>query len=468
MIPRLHSASSISPLLFKQICGVRFYATSSHVSNDGSNVVQHSELSNVEQIATVGDLLDEAVDCYSHKDLLRQSEQDDRFTYVEVQKHTDALSAGLLSARVFKGKPLVASLVNSSENFITRLATQQVGIQLAHMDIHTLTPEKILTRLDEIQPRAILTDANVGMDNILGVYDSAIPEISRNVLVGYPLTVPRYPDLKIAAHTIKDRAVDGWNAFKELLLYDPLPSPIPAAKDAVSANDATEIYFGRFGNGKALKFTQSSVVKSALKFGSVSSLKDRRVCFAANLSAPEVQTCLLACIAYGSFIVIPHSNFLASSYAKEMDTEGCDVLVTSPTNLRALIASDKVDGSKLSLNTVIVLNTPSDMADIGLLNETRSKLGVGQIEVTFSTDGSNTPFLHSILNSPESGEHLLGYPIPSTEVKILNENGQTAEIGQAGKLYTKGAHVASNVGQDWLDCGVSAVMDKNGNVFMKE
>jgi len=146
MIPRLHSsASSISPLLFKQICGVRFYATSSHVSNDGSNVVQHSELSNVEQIATVGDLLDEAVDCYSHKDLLRQSEQDDRFTYVEVQKHTDALSAGLLSARVFKGKPLVASLVNSSENFITRLATQQVGIQLAHMDIHTLTPEKILS-----------------------------------------------------------------------------------------------------------------------------------------------------------------------------------------------------------------------------------------------------------------------------------------------------------------------------------
>lgn len=473
----LKGASQISCRLSPVGLQFRSKYTTAHAKNDGKSTLQHLDLPSPNDIDTVGKLLDQAADFYSHKDLFRHSEERDRFTYVEVKEHTNAVANGLLSARIFPGKTLAVSLQNDTENLIVRLAANKIGVQIAHLNVNSLTKENILDRFDKLQPRALITNPSVHLQDILPIYDAALPEVSENVYVGYPLKSKRYPDFKLAITTTKDKYIPGWTSFKDVLLYNPLPDPLPkvAAEQSPSAN--TEIHFTRFqAKEQALSFSHSGLVKSALQFGAVSSLKDKRVCFAGGLWEPEVQTSLLASIAYGSMIVIPSYWFRAAQYVQQLEKETCDVLVSNPSNLRNLLSAPQLDGAHLRLESLIVLNTPADFADSELLSAAKKRLRVKQIEVSFTSDGASGPFLQSVFSdvSKATGS-LLGAPVPNTEAKVVDASGNIAAVGTTGRLFTKGSHVLSGgfgsaqseLKKDgWLDAGINATMDSQGNFFL--
>ena len=123
--------------------------TTAHAKNDGKSTLQHLDLPSPNDIDTIGKLLDQATETYTHKDLFRHCEESDRLTYVEVREHTNAISRGLLSARVFPGKTFAVSLQNDTENFLVRLGANKIGVQIAHLNVNSLTKENILKEFYE-------------------------------------------------------------------------------------------------------------------------------------------------------------------------------------------------------------------------------------------------------------------------------------------------------------------------------
>jgi len=460
--------------------------TTSHAKNDGKSSRNHPEF-DVNEIKTVSELFDTSVDLYTHKDLFRHAEGNERFTYLEVQTHANALARGLVSGRVFPKKRLSVSLRNDSENFITRLAATKVGIHVAHMDINNLTPELILNRFDQLQPRSFLTNGELKLRKVMDMYDEAIPEISENH-AGNPLRLRRFPDLKLAIQTTREHHIWGWTALKDVFLYDPLPDPLPKLQKSVLPDTVTETHFSRFhqqqeSSEKLYSFHSRSIAQAALQFGRVAeSLQDKRVSFTGNLWQPEVQSAVLACVAFGAYVVYPSYFFRADTYLQELRKEYVQVLVTSASHLRELLASQRLASQPLHLESVLVLNTPGDFADAELLQSAFDKLKVEKIEVSFTVDGTNAPFLHSTVTPKtlQSATGLLGEPVPLSEARIVDSAGKPVPVGSSGRLFTKGEHVFSRYFNEsasvsdvkskdgWLNCGVDATMDAKGNFFLSK
>ena len=252
-------------------------------------------------------------------------------------------------------------------------------------------------------------------------------------LVGHPLRIERYPNLKHLFQTHKSKAYNGWYNLKDLFWYDETPRTIRPAH--ISPSDVAEIHLPRFSEGGPMKFTHESVVQSALRFGSVGPFSEKRVHIVGDLCLPEFQTSMLACIAYGSFMVVSTFWFRAVTALKDMKKEQVDVLVTSPSHLNALVSHHTAPKQEIKLETIVVINTPHETVSEDLIQRAKQTFGSPQVDSCFITDGCVSPFLYA---SNVSDGQVLGKPISGSEVQIGDSASSSAAVGTTGGLWSKG------------------------------
>lgn len=429
------------------------------------------------KVNTVGAILDAASEIMPDKDLYHHVESYDKWTYKEARGHINAVANGLPEARIPAGKRVAVAQQNDSENFTVRLGALRAGVVPAHIEIKKFHRLSVLDYFDAIQPRSVVLTPKYDVAKKLNHVDKLIPEIPSNWIIGAPLKIKRYPDLKLLFHTHKSKFYDGWYAIKDLFWYDETPRVEPTAK--VSPGDIAEWHFPRFTEQDecydVMKFTHESAVQSAYNWGSVGPFADQRVAFTGEFSHPEVQTSLLSCIAYGSYIVGSTYWFRPTNIIKDMAKEHCSVLVTTPEHLEELCQSSIASTTKNSLETILVINNPYNVASLKSLKKAQEIFKVKEIQVAFIADGCMSPFLHGVVTD-KSRDMLLGSPIPNTEVKVVNAYGEILPLGQPGRVLTKGIHTLKSYegpnadkvldSEGWLDTGVKASLQKDGNLIL--
>ncbi|WP_395342354.1 AMP-binding protein [Ningiella sp. W23] len=175
---------------------------------------------------------------------------------------------------------------------------------------------------------------------------------------------------------------------------------------------------------------------------------------------------------------------------------GCpNLLITNPRDMRAFVK----DLSKHAFSVITGVNTlfngllhTQGFAD---LNFSQFKFGLGGgmavqrpvaekwkevtgkalIEGYGLTECSPVVCVNPVNSQNYNGS--IGLPVPSTDVKICDENGNALEIGEAGELHVKGPQVmkgylnreeatAEVIHDGWLATGDIAKMDKEGYLYI--
>lgn len=242
-------------------------------------------------------------------------------------------------------------------------------------------------------------------------------------------------------HTGIEISYYGWSAFKEMLSnqidFDPLPG---LEAKVASGSELADIHFTNTlcpASADAFQFTQKSVVQSALNLGGLNIFDDtKRVCFAGRLHTKENQSLILSCIANYSFIIVPYTFFQPFLVAKRLVAEYANVLIATPRELREIVKESALDELK-SLESLVILNSPSDFADSELVNHAKARLKAQKVVSLFNLDSgaSLAPFL---VSDGSSTKKVAGRPVPNTEVKIVDASNSPVAVGTSGKLLTKG------------------------------
>merc|ERR1712232_118498 len=130
----------------------------------------------------------------------------------------------------------------------------------------------------------------------------------------------------------------------------------------------------------------------------------------------------------------------------------------------------------VNLETILVINNPYSTVSTKDLVEAKSVFKPKEIQVAFIADGSMCPFLHTTVDNEGNATDLIGKPIPNCEIKIINSSGKILPTGQPGKLLTKGPHTMKEYTGDnsreiidpegWLDTGVEAMLNEDGNLYL--
>jgi len=445
----------------------------------GEKTYEAHPLINTKKVNTIRAFVDTVTDMMESKDVFRHVESSEQLTYKELAGFVNSLSCGLPEAQLHRGRRLALIMQNDSEQFTLRLAAQRIGVAVGLVDIKKFQPHTIRDYLRVLQPNSLVLTPKYDVYKKINHVNELLPEISENYEIGRPLQLRDFPALRSVFHTHKSKHYDGWYHFNDLFWKDPLPRTQENAERFVVGSDLAQIHFSRFfAMTEALGFTQSSVVESALSFGAEAPIREKRVAITGDYHTPEVSTCMLACMAYGSYVVTSSYWLKVPNMIKDIAKEQCSVLISSPSELKELLAHPLMQTTKFSLQTIVVLTNPCEVPNAEFLTKVKEAFGADRIDTAFISDGSVTPFLY-LKNATSMENNQLGYPILNTEVKISDRNGDVLPVGQSGRLMMKGVNVASTSsmrphdqsileGAGWLDSGLKASMNSKGHVFFSE
>merc|ERR1712130_178086 len=445
----------------------------------GEKTYDAHPLINTKKVNTIRAFLDSVTETMENKDLYRHVESYEQLTYKELAGFVNSLACGMPEAQLNRGRRLALIMQNDSEQFTLQLAAQRIGVTVGLVDIKKLQPHTVRDYLHALKPHSLVLTPKYDVHKKINMVNEVLPEVSENYEIGRPLNLRDFPTLRSLFHTHKSKHYDGWYHFNDLFWKDAPPHTLRNAEQLVVGTDLAQIHFSRyFAMSEALGFTQSSVVESALSFGSEASLREKRVALTGDYHTPEVSTCMLACMAYGSYMVTSSYWLKVPNMIKDIAKEQCNVLISSPSELKQLMAHPLMQTTKFHLERVVVLSNPNEIPSSKFLSSVKNAFGAQQVDTAFISDGSITPFLY-LKDATSMEPNQLGYPILNTEVKIADVNGGVLPVGKAGRLMMKGVNVSRTSslrpdddsileGAGWLDSGLKASMNDKGHVFYAE
>lgn len=174
-----------------------------------------------------------------------------------------------------------------------------------------------------------------------------------------------------------------------------------------------------------------------------------------------------------------------------MKIGGCNLLVTNPKDIPAFIKLLKNESYTVMTGVNTLFNALMNHPDFTSIDFSNLKLSVGgamalqRPVVEKWRKLTNSPLVEGYglteaspvlcCNPIHGGDKIgtIGVPVPSTEVKLLNEDGQDSAPGESGELCARGPQVmkgywnrpeetANMFAGDWLKTGDVAVVDEDG------
>jgi len=421
-------------------------------------------------LPSLGHLLDaQVVRKRTHRDCVRLCGQDERWTYEETITAANAVGAGLLDNRVLPGKRLAISVGSESEAVSTFYGACKSGAVASWINPE-LGNDALVASLKAVKPRGIIVKPTYERRDLLEAVRTVVPE-SNDIQHGEVLRSRTMPELKTLVHTLRAH-VQGFISMKDLLVYDPMPHPLPEVAEQLNPEAVSYQYNDASGN--AAQFSQNQLIDAAFNVGNALGLKEDRVCIGLDFATPSAQTIGLAAAAHDSLTILPAASFSADLFIREAARERASVVVLTPKRAAAALESSRLSREDLtSLHTVVLVGSPGDVSDSELVRKVQNGFEVANVVVGFTAEGANSPFLLS--KADGTADNAVGRAVPNTEVKIADANGAAVALGQTGALMSKGAHVAQSFLQGpskalaadgWLHAGVQARMDGKGNVFL--
>eukprot|EP01102_Stenamoeba_stenopodia_P016427 TRINITY_DN5745_c0_g1_i1.p1 TRINITY_DN5745_c0_g1~~TRINITY_DN5745_c0_g1_i1.p1 ORF type:complete len:449 (+),score=90.72 TRINITY_DN5745_c0_g1_i1:151-1497(+) len=407
---------------------------------------------------TVGQLIDQTTDAKEFKDVYRCVHQDYRWTWEELKKFVDATAVGFNRSRLVPNKRLTVLVNNDTELIVSALASARAGVLTDFVDT-TIAPDALDAHLRQINPRGILASIDVAKSTVLSV----IPELP---FVGEKENprLARYPDLRAPITSGWD-VVKGFSRLSDLLVSDPLPSPLPRIEASITPQQPQYAH--------ELVHTQSNVINTGYLVGKQLGLKDTdRILAAINLNTPTgLGLGVFSTLTHAATLIVPSSTLDTSSILKAIANEHVNVLVIYADTLQTLSTHPKFSADKFAeIDKVLIVHdvtrtaTPDSFVQ-NLKFKSNAKISVAHVSP------SGGVFLLRDLGSNSASA------LPHSELRTTLANGDAKE-GEVGQLFVRGALTPSSTASadsfnplpsdKWVKTGVKAKIEKGKVVVVDE
>lgn len=424
---------------------------------------------------TLPDLLRETTDRLPDHPAAVFTQQNIRWSYVELSHEVDRLAGGLLSLGVQKGDRVGIWSPNRSEWLLTQFATARIGAILV-----CINPAYRLSELEfalnKVECGVLITAHGFKSSDYVGMLTELAPELRQSTPGA--LRSDRLPHLR-SIIVMGTEIPPGMLSFDTLCTQgsDLAPGTLDAVTRTLSAQDPINIQFtsGTTGSPKGACLTHHNIVNNAhfvaqaMGFSHADKLcipVPFYHCFGMVMGT-------LGCVTKGATMVVPGEGFDPKDTLRAVAQEGCTALFGVPTmfvNELALAGFKDYDLS--TLRTGVMAGAP---CPIEVMKKVQSEMNMKGVTIAYGMTETSPVSFQSNLDDPlHQRVSSVGRIHPHVEVRIVDETGQTVPIGTQGELLTRGYSVMKGYWADapqtaacidadgWMHTGDLAVLDENG------
>ena len=438
----------------------------SHVSGDRSVPLWHK---------TVWQVLEETAGRYPDRDAAVFRDSGQRWTWDELKARCDRFAAGLRALGLDKGDRIGIWAPNLPEWLLTQFATARLGLVLVNINPAYRIAE-LEYALNKVGCRAlVLADAFKSSD-YLEMMRRIAPEIA-DAAPG-ELASANVPALRHVIRTGADKT-PGMHNFDDVMALGAEPGI--AALDEISRSlqpeEPINIQFtsGTTGAPKGATLTHTGIVNNARFVVSTMNFSETdRLCIPVPLyHCFGMVMGTLGCATTGATMVFPGAAFEPLSTLEAAAGERCTALYGVPTMFVAMLEHESFTGHDLAtLRTGIMAGAP---CPIEVMKQVIADMHMSEVTIAYGmTETSPVSFQSHVDDPLEKRVSTVGRIHPHVECKVIDDQGQTAPVGQSGELCTRGYSVmrgywdddertAESIdGDEWMHTGDLATIDEGG------
>ena len=391
---------------------------------------------------TIGEMLDRTAEKYPDNEALVCLHQDIRWTYKEFVEKVDEAARAFMAIGVKRGDRVGIWSPNRYEWTVTQFATAKVGAILVNINpaygVHELQYALNLAGITTL----VTADSFKASNYREMIYELA-PELKRSS--PGKLKADHVPELRAVINVREDKH-DGMWTWKEFLGFssDVSQDDLVKRQGELQFDDPINIQFtsGTTGNPKGATLTHHNILNNGYFVGESQILteKDRLVipvplyhCFGMVMGN-------LGCITHGSTMIYPGEGFEPKSVLQAVHQEKATALYGVPTMFIAELTEPEFETYDLSsLRTGIMAGS---ICPAEVMKKVNGKMNMKEVQIAYGmTETSPVSFQSMRDDTTERRVSTIGAVHPHLEVKIIDENGQTAPVGTPGEICTRGYSV---------------------------
>jgi cyclohexanecarboxylate-CoA ligase len=381
-----------------------------------------------------------------------------RFTYRELATMADRVAVGLTQLGVGKNDVVACQLPNWWQFTVTYLACSRIGAVINPL-MHIFRERELSFMLKHGEAKVLIipqTFRGFDFENMVNALKPSLTDLKHVVVVNGA----------------------GSNSF-EALLSGPAWEKESHAKDTLTQHrpgpdDVTQLIYtsGTTGEPKGVMHTANTVMANIIPYAARLHLDAKDVVLMASPMAHQTG------FMYGLMmpIMLKSSAVLLDVWEplRAIDlirNESATFTMASTPFLTDLAKNVEESGKKVpTLRTFLCAGAPIPGP---LVEQARSVLGTKIVSAWGMTENGAVTLIE--LDDPDERAFTTdGLPLPGVELKVVNDDGVSLPIGEAGKLYVrscsnfggylKRAHLNGTDAEGWFDTGDLARLDAQGYV----
>jgi fatty-acyl-CoA synthase len=424
---------------------------------------------------TVGDVLDRAAARWPDNDALLVPHQDVRWSWKELQGRARKLAAGLLALGLQPGDRIGMLAPNRAEWLLVQFGTAYAGLVLVNIN-PAYRPPELEFALNKVGCRALITETTLKTSDYVSILQSLAPELE--TAVPGKLDAKRLPGLQFVIRLGSDKTHGMFN-FEDVIALadDEHIDKLCTIAASLDFDEPINIQFtsGTTGTPKAATLTHHNIVNNAHI-----SAELMRFTVADRLCIPlPMYHCFgmvlgtLLCATHGAAIVFPSVSFDPAAALAAIEAERCTAVHGVPTMFIAMLDEpDFGEHDLTSLRTGIMAGAP---CPIELMQRVINDMHVPEITIGYGMTETGPLSTQTLPDDPvELRVGTVGRPVPHTEIKVIDSEGQIVAPGTPGELCTRGYCVMRGYWGDpektaediddahWIRSGDIATMDEHG------
>jgi fatty-acyl-CoA synthase len=362
-----------------------------------------------------------------------------RWSYRVLGTQVDSFAAGLHRLGLRPGDRIGIWAPNCAEWTVTQYAAAKLGLILVNLNpAYRIT--EIRYALTKVGCKALVFSDRFKKSHYLEMLRSLAPEIDKSMLG--ELRAAALPELRVLI-CIGSEHREGVFRFRDIADAGSLAiqNGFSDWPDGLKSSDPINIQFtsGTTGAPKAATLSHRGLLNNAWFTGEIcGTSQDDAICVPLPLfHIFGMLTGNLLAMLRGAKIVYPGDAFDAENVLSAVEEEQCTSLYGVPTMFVAELASLVSCRRELSsLRTGIIAGAVVPMA---LLQRVMTEMHMmGVVKGYGMTETSSAIMVTSPEDTPERRVTSVGRVVPHIEAKIVDANGVTVPIGEAGEIYVRG------------------------------
>ena len=397
--------------------------------------------------------------CQQYASQLAIVDGDYRASYAQLLPQIEQAASALIALGVAAGDRVAVWAPNTYEWIVAACGIHMAGAVLVPIN----------TRMKGMEANDILERS--GCKALLSVGDFLGNYYPDMLADGRPACLQTVVVLRQAP---KNAGELSWEQFLASGTADSL-AQVPAREAAIAPDSMADLMFtsGTTGKPKGVKLGHEASIRTIAEWARVVGLVqgDHFLIINPFFHTFGYKAGWLAALLHGATIY-PHQVFDAASVLQRIQDEKITFLPGPPTLFLTMLAHDKLgDYDISSLNATV---TGAATVPPVLIAQMRDVLGFKKVTTAYGqTECSGFGTLCDPGDSVETVATYCGKALPGTEIKIVDEAGNTLPAGENGELLIKGFNVmlgylddeqatAETIKDGWLHTGDVGVLNEQG------